>query len=165
MGKASAEVAANGDHAELLLVRAGQTLLHVLRDRRRARPTSCAQGVDVAEWASLSEDQRRLYTRIMEVFAGFVSHADHHFGRILDTLERIGELDNTIIMIISDNGASAEGGATGSFNEMLFFNMVPESFEDNLAKIDELGGTKAYNHYPWGWTWARHSSSPAPSTR
>jgi arylsulfatase A-like enzyme len=109
---------------------------------------------DVAEWASLSEDERRLYTRMMEVFAGFVSHADHHFGRILDTLERIGELDNTLIMMISDNGASAEGGATGSFNEMLFFNMVPESFEDNLAKIDELGGTKAYNHYPWGWTWA-----------
>ena len=92
--------------------------------------------------------------RMMEVFAGFVSHADHHFGRILDTLERIGELDNTLIMVISDNGASAEGGVSGSFNEMLFFNDVPESFEENLAKIDELGGTKSYNHYPWGWTWA-----------
>ena len=57
-------------------------------------------------------------------------------------------------MIISDNGASAEGGPTGSFNEMLFFNNVPESFDDNLARIDELGGTKAYNHYAWGWTWA-----------
>ena len=109
---------------------------------------------DVPEWDALSEDEQRLYARMMEVFAGFVSHADHHFGRILDTLEQIGELDNTLIMIISDNGASAEGGPTGSFNEMLFFNMVPESFEDNLAKIDELGGTKAYNHYPWGWTWA-----------
>jgi len=91
---------------------------------------------------------------MMEVFAGFVSHADHHFGRILDTLEQIGELENTLVMIVSDNGASPEGGATGSFNEMLFFNQVPESFEDNLAKIDELGGTKAYNHYAWGWTWA-----------
>ena len=109
---------------------------------------------DVPEWDSLSGDERRLYARMMEVFAGFVSHADHHFGRILDTLEQIGELDNTLIMIISDNGASAEGGPTGSFNEMLFFNMVPENFEDNLAKIDELGGTKAYNHYAWGWTWA-----------
>ena len=109
---------------------------------------------DVPEWDSLSDDQRRLYTRMMEVFAGFLSHADHHFGRILDTLERIGELDNTLIMIISDNGASAEGGPTGSFNEMLFFNMVPESFEQNLAKIDELGGTASYNHYAWGWTWA-----------
>jgi arylsulfatase len=109
---------------------------------------------DVPEWDSLSDDERRLYVRMMEVFAGFVSHADHHFGRILDTLEQIGELDNTLIMIISDNGASAEGGPTGSFNEMLFFNNVPESFEDNLARIDELGGTKAYNHYAWGWTWA-----------
>ncbi len=109
---------------------------------------------DVAEWSSLSDDERRLYARMMEVFAGFVSHADHHFGRILDALEQIGELDNTLIMIISDNGASAEGGPTGSFNEMLFFNNVPESFEDNLARIDELGGSKAYNHYAWGWTWA-----------
>ena len=109
---------------------------------------------DVPEWDSLSDDERRLYSRMMEVFAGFVSHADHHFGRILDTLERIGELDNTLIMVISDNGASAEGGVSGSFNEMLFFNGVPESFDENLARIDELGGTKSYNHYPWGWTWA-----------
>jgi arylsulfatase A-like enzyme len=109
---------------------------------------------DVPEWDSLSDDARRLYARMMEVFAGFVSHADHHFGRILDTLEQIGELDNTLIMIVSDNGASAEGGPTGSFNEMLFFNNVPESFEENLARIDELGGIKAYNHYAWGWTWA-----------
>jgi arylsulfatase A-like enzyme len=109
---------------------------------------------DVPEWDSLSEDERRLYSRMMEVFAGFLSHADHHLGRILDTLEQIGELDNTLIMIVSDNGASAEGGVSGSFNEMLFFNGVPESFDDNLAKIDELGGTKAYNHYAWGWTWA-----------
>jgi arylsulfatase A-like enzyme len=109
---------------------------------------------DVPAWDSLSDDERRLYTRMMEVFAGFVSHADHHFGRILDLLERIRELDNTLIMVISDNGASAEGGVSGSFNEMQFFNMVPESFETNLAKIDELGGPTAYNHYPWGWTWA-----------
>ena len=57
-------------------------------------------------------------------------------------------------MIISDNGASAEGGPTGSFNEMLFFNMAPESFEESLARIDQLGGTTSYNHYAWGWTWA-----------
>jgi arylsulfatase len=109
---------------------------------------------DVPEWASLSDDERRLYSRMMEVYAGFVSHADHHFGRLLDTLEQLGELDNTLIMVISDNGASAEGGVSGSFNEMLFFNGVQESFDDNLAKIDELGGPTSYNHYPWGWTWA-----------
>ncbi|MEV0950478.1 arylsulfatase [Promicromonospora sp. NPDC050249] len=109
---------------------------------------------DVPEWDSLSDDERRLYARMMEVFAGFLSHADHHFGRVLDTLEKIGELDNTLIMIISDNGASAEGGVSGSFNEMQFFNGVPESFEANLAKIDDLGGPSSYNHYAWGWTWA-----------
>ena len=109
---------------------------------------------DVPEWSGLSADARRLYARMMEVYAGFVSHADHHFGRILDTLERVGELDNTLIMVISDNGASAEGGVSGSFNEMLFFNQVPESFDENLARIDELGGPTSYNHYPWGWTWA-----------
>jgi arylsulfatase A-like enzyme len=109
---------------------------------------------DVPEWSSLSGDERRLYARMMEVFAGFISHCDHHFGRLLDTLERIGELDNTLIMVISDNGASAEGGVTGSFNEMRFFNQVPESFEDNLAHIDDLGGTSSYNHYAWGWAWA-----------
>jgi arylsulfatase A-like enzyme len=109
---------------------------------------------DVPEWSSLSADEQRLYARMMEVFAGFVSHADHHFGRILDTLEQIGELDNTLIMVISDNGASAEGGVSGSFNEMRFFNQVPESFEDNLAHIDDLGGPSSYNHYAWGWAWA-----------
>jgi arylsulfatase A-like enzyme len=109
---------------------------------------------DVPEWSSLSDDERRLYARMMEVYAGFVSHCDHHFGRLLDTLEQIGELDNTLIMVISDNGASAEGGVTGSFNEMRFFNMVPESFEDNLAHIDDLGGPSSYNHYAWGWAWA-----------
>ncbi len=109
---------------------------------------------DVPEWDSLSADQQRLYARFMEVYAGFVSFTDHHFGRILDALERIGELDNTVIMVLSDNGASAEGGPVGSLNEMFFFNNVPESFEDNLAKIDTLGDTSSYNHYPWGWAWA-----------
>ena len=109
---------------------------------------------DVPEWSSLSADERRLYARMMEVFAGFVSHCDHHFGRLLDTLEQIGELENTLIMVISDNGASAEGGVTGSFNEMRFFNQVPESFEDNLAHIGDLGGPSSYNHYAWGWAWA-----------
>ena len=117
------------------------------RSSRRATPTC-------PEWSSLSADERRLYARMMEVFAGFVAHADHHFGRMLDMLEQIGELDNTLIMVVSDNGASSEGGVTGSFNEMRFFNQVPESFEDNLAHIDDLGGPSSYNHYAWGWAWA-----------
>jgi len=109
---------------------------------------------DVPAWDSLSPDQKKLYARMMEVYAAFVSFTDHHFGRILDALEKIGELDNTLIMIISDNGASAEGGPVGSVNEFYFFNNVPEKFEDNLARIDELGSPTTYNHYPWGWTWA-----------
>jgi arylsulfatase len=109
---------------------------------------------DVPVWDALSDDEKRLYTRMMEVHAGFVSHADHHFGRILDFLEEIGELDNTLIMFISDNGASPEGGEVGSLNEYNFFNFAPEDLEENLKMIDELGSPSTYNHYPWGWAHA-----------
>jgi arylsulfatase A-like enzyme len=109
---------------------------------------------DVQDWESLSPDERRLYARMMEVFAGFLEHTDHHIGRLLDFLEELGELDNTLIMLISDNGASSEGGPTGSVNENKFFNFVPDSLEQNLAAIDDLGGPKYFNHYPWGWTHA-----------
>ena len=109
---------------------------------------------DVPLWDSLPAQEKRVYARMMEVFAAFLSHADHHFGRILDTLERLGELDNTLVVVISDNGASSEGGPHGSINEMLFFNLIPERVEDNLARIDELGSPSTHNHYAWGWTWA-----------
>jgi arylsulfatase len=90
----------------------------------------------------------------MEVYAGFLSHTDHHIGRLLDFLKETGEFDNTLIMVVSDNGASAEGGPTGTTNELQFFNNAPESLEESLAKIDELGGPATFGHYPWGWTWA-----------
>ena len=90
----------------------------------------------------------------MEVFAGFLSHTDHHIGRLLDFLRETGELDNTLVMLVSDNGASAEGGPTGTTNEMQFFNNAPEPLEDSVKPIDELGGPTTFNHYPWGWTWA-----------
>ena len=109
---------------------------------------------DVPEWDSLSPDARRLASRMMEVFAGFLSHTDHHLGRLLDFLRGLGKLDNTLIMVISDNGASAEGGPTGLTNEAQFFNNAQESLEDSVAVIDEIGGPKHFNHYPWGWTWA-----------
>jgi arylsulfatase A-like enzyme len=109
---------------------------------------------DVQDWSKLSADERKLYSRMMEVFAGFVSHADYHYGRLFDFLKSIGEFDNTLIMFISDNGASAEGGPNGSVNENKFFNNVPDSLKENLAKIDELGGPSTFNHYPWGWTHA-----------
>jgi arylsulfatase len=109
---------------------------------------------DVQDWTKLSADERKLYARMMEVFAGFLEHTDHYIGRLLDFLKAIGEFDNTLIMLISDNGASAEGGPTGSVNENKFFNFVPDSLEQNLAAIDDIGGPKYFNHYPWGWTHA-----------
>jgi arylsulfatase A-like enzyme len=109
---------------------------------------------DVPEWDSLPEPARRLFSRFMEVYAGFLSHTDHHLGRLLDFLRQRGDLDNTIVMVISDNGASAEGGPTGTTNEAQFFNNAQESLEDSLARIDEIGGPTTFNHYPWGWTWA-----------
>ena len=109
---------------------------------------------DVPEWGEVSPDARRLAARMMEVYAGFMSHTDHHIGRLLDFLKESGEFENTIIMLVSDNGASPEGGVTGTTNELQFFNNAPEPLEDSLAAIDELGGPTTFGHYPWGWTWA-----------
>lgn len=108
----------------------------------------------VPAWSSLSADERRLYSRQQEVFAGFLSHTDHHIGRLLDGLRDQGALDDTIVMLFSDNGASAEGGVRGSLNEHRFTAMVREDLDDNLAALDDWGGLSTYNHYSWGWAWA-----------
>jgi arylsulfatase len=108
----------------------------------------------VPAWEDCSADERRLYARMMEVYAGMLEHTDHCIGRVVDFIESLGELDNTVVLIMSDNGASAEGGPQGSFNELYFFNFEPESLEENLARIEDLGTPRAYNHYPWGWAWA-----------
>ncbi len=92
--------------------------------------------------------------RMAEVYAGFLSHADHELGRLLDYLEESGQLDNTIIVLVSDNGASGEGGPNGSVNENKFFNGIPDTIEENLKHLDELGSPTTYNHYPTGWAWA-----------
>ncbi len=109
---------------------------------------------DVRPWDECSPEEKKLYARMMEVFAGFLEHTDYHIGRLLQFLKDVGEFENTLIMVISDNGASSEGGPTGSVNENLFFNNVPESLEENLAALDKLGGPETFNHYAWGWTWA-----------
>ncbi|HYX37765.1 MAG TPA: arylsulfatase [Oligoflexus sp.] len=109
---------------------------------------------DVQDWNQLSAPERQLFARMMEVYAGFLEHTDHYIGQLIDFLARIGELDNTLIMLISDNGASAEGGPNGSVNENKFFNNVEDNLEENLKALDELGGPKYFNHYPWGWTFA-----------
>jgi arylsulfatase len=114
----------------------------------------------VRPWDSLTADEQRLFARMAEVFAGFVSYTDAQIGRLLDFLDESGQLDNTIIMVVSDNGSSGEGGPNGSVNENKFFNNVPDRIEDNLARIDDLGGTSTYNHYPTGWAWAFDTPFP-----
>jgi arylsulfatase len=109
---------------------------------------------DVQDWSKLSADERKLYARMMEVFAGFCEHMDHYVGELIAFLKEIGEYENTLIMVISDNGASPEGGPSGSVNENKFFNNVPDDLKQNLAAIDDIGGPKYFNHYPWGWTHA-----------
>ncbi|HEV2634942.1 MAG TPA: arylsulfatase [Actinocrinis sp.] len=105
-------------------------------------------------WDGLSADEKRLFARMAEVYAGFLAHADHQIGRLLDYLEEIDQLDNTIVVVVSDNGASGEGGPNGSVNEMKFANGVADDMAENLAKLDDLGGPKTYNHYPNGWAMA-----------
>jgi arylsulfatase len=109
---------------------------------------------DVKPWEECSPEEKKLYARMMEVFAGYLEHTDYHIGRLLQFLKDMGEFENTLIMVISDNGASSEGGSKGSVNENLFFNNVPESLKENLARLDKLGGPETFNHYAWGWTWA-----------
>jgi arylsulfatase len=105
-------------------------------------------------WDSLTEQEQRLFSRMAEVYAGFLAHTDHHIGRLLDYLEETDQRDNTLVIVVSDNGASGEGGPNGSVNENKFANGIPDDLEENLALIDELGGPKTYNHYPNGWAMA-----------
>jgi arylsulfatase A-like enzyme len=108
----------------------------------------------VQKWVDLSVEERRLFARMMECYAGFLNHADHEIGRLIAFLEKINRIDNTLIFVCSDNGASAEGMLTGLFNEISMFNMVPETVEENINRIDELGGPTCYSHYPVGWAMA-----------
>src|SRR6516162_6232729 len=110
----------------------------------------------IPAWDSLSADQKRVFARMMEVYAGALSHADYHIGRLLDALEESGQRDNTlIIFMMGDNGASAEGTLQGTTNEVAVnANGVTESILFLLSMIDELGGPRTYNHYPVGWAHA-----------
>ncbi|MFM1727688.1 arylsulfatase [Prescottella soli] len=111
-------------------------------------------GDTVRPWDSLDDGEQRLFCRMAEVFAGFQSYTDAQIGRLLDYLEDSGQLDNTIVVLLSDNGASGEGGPNGSVNEYKFFNGYPDRIEDGLAQIDDLGGPETYNHYCTGWAMA-----------
>jgi len=106
-------------------------------------------------WSSLTTDQKRLYARMMEVYAAAVAYSDHEIGRVVDSLRESGQLNNTLVIFVEgDNGSSAEGGKQGLFSETAMINGFEENFDYLLAHIDDLGTDKAYDHYPAAWAWA-----------
>ena len=128
----------------------------------------------IKDWDSLSADEKRLFARQMEVFAGFGEYADYEIGRLIQAIVDQGQLDNTLVLyIVGDNGASAEGGFDGLFNEMSYFNGVSEPLELQLERIELLGGPMTYSHYAAGWavagdspfTWTKQVASSYGGTR
>jgi arylsulfatase A-like enzyme len=129
---------------------------------------------DIAAWDSLPAENRRLFERQAEVFAGFLEQTDHEIGRLVKALEDIGELDNTVfIYIAGDNGTSAEGGFVGMYNEMTYFNGVTEKVEDLIPLIDKWGGPETFPHMAAGWAvafdtpfaWTKQVASDFGGTR
>ena len=129
---------------------------------------------DIKDWEKLTADEKRLFEKQMEVFAGFAEHTDQQVGRLVDALEARGELDNTIFFyIVGDNGSSAEGGMIGMFNENTYFNGVQETLDMQLKVIDKLGSEHTYNHFAAGWavagntpfTWTKQVASNFGGTR
>ena len=102
-------------------------------------------------WDTLNADEKKLFSRLAEVYAGFSEYTDVQVGRIVDYLEKTGQLDNTIVFYCADNGASGEGSPNGSVNENKFFNGYPDELSENLKLSDVLGGPDTYDHYPTGW--------------
>jgi arylsulfatase A-like enzyme len=128
----------------------------------------------IKDWDKLSPDEKKLFARQMEVFAGFGEYADTEIGRLIAAIGDLGQLDNTLVIyIVGDNGASAEGGANGLFNENSYFNGVEEPLQDTLKHLNDLGGPLAYNHYAAGWavagdtpfTWTKQVASSYGGTR
>jgi arylsulfatase A-like enzyme len=105
----------------------------------------------VRPWNSLSADEKKLFSRMAEVYAAYSEYTDAQVGRLIDYLEESGQLDNTLVIYAADNGASGEGSPNGSVNENKFFNAYPDDMKENLAMMDKLGSPETYNHYPTGW--------------
>ncbi|MDP3626434.1 MAG: arylsulfatase [Hydrogenophaga sp.] len=112
----------------------------------------------VQPWTELTTDLKTLFTRLQETYAGFLEHTDSEIGRLVDYLDSVGQLDNTLFVLLSDNGASAEGGPTGAINLRKHMVYEKESPEVGLANLDKIGSEMAYNHYPTGW--AQVSNTP-----
>ena len=108
----------------------------------------------VEPWDSLPENHRLLAARLQEAYAGFLEHTDFQIGRLVDELAAIDQLDNTVLMVLSDNGASQEGGPFGVLHEMKFFNFILETPDDAVARLDDIGGPRSHTNYPWGWAQA-----------
>ena len=106
-------------------------------------------GVDA--WDDMPENQQILACRLQEAFAAFLDHTDAQIGRLVDDLRQLDELDNTVIMILGDNGASQEGGPFGVLHEMKFFNGILETPDEAVKHLDEIGGPHSHTNYPWGW--------------
>jgi arylsulfatase A-like enzyme len=122
-------------------------------------PEDAANPADaVRPWDTLSADEKKLFSRLMEVYAGFSEYTDVQVGRIIDYLEKTGQLENTVVIYAADNGASGEGSPNGSVNENKFFNGYPDELSENMKLIDVLGGPDTYEHFPTGWAVA--TSSP-----
>lgn len=128
----------------------------------------------IKDWDKLSADEKKLFARQMEVFAAFAEYTDHEVGRVIEALKDLGQYDNTLVFyILGDNGASAEGGMNGLFNEMTYFNGVQESVQEILKRYDELGSPSSYSHYAAGWavagntpfTWTKQVASSYGGTR
>ena len=114
-------------------------------------PGTFGENDSVRPWNTLADEEKALFCRMAEVYAGFSEYTDVQVGRIIDYLEESGQLDNTIVFYCADNGASGEGSPNGSVNENKFFNAYPDSIEENLKLLDRLGTPDTYNHYPTGW--------------
>jgi len=128
----------------------------------------------IKDWEKLTADEKKLFARQMEVYAGFAAHTDYEVGRLIDAVADMGQLDNTLVFyILGDNGASAEGSMNGLFNESTYFNNINESIEDVLKHYDELGGPNTYPHYAAGWavagdtpfSWTKQIASSYGGTR
>jgi arylsulfatase len=105
----------------------------------------------VRPWNTLNADEKKLFTRMMEVYAGFSEYTDAQVGRIIDYLEQSGQLENTVVIYAADNGASGEGGPNGTVNENKYFNSFPDDLAENMKLIDKLGSPDTYGHFPTGW--------------
>jgi len=112
----------------------------------------------VEAWETLPENQQRLAARLQEAFAAFLDHTDKQIGRLVDGLTAMGELDNTVLVVLADNGASQEGGPFGVMHEMKYFNGIIESPDEAVERIDDIGGPNSHTNYPWGW--AQCGNSP-----